>query len=114
MLDDKTEEWLHKRKSRCVLGHGYFCPYCENCGPLNESSTCTVPCMAQRRSDYREEAEYEARVARCAVIGSKYAFSDLVGDDKEKFVSLIKHLTPAEMALMAARIQVEEEEMDDA
>ena len=109
MLDKNTSEWLNSREKLLELGYDYFCPYCENYLEPNEPCECQSECDFNYYLSYKEEAEYEARVARCVAVGSKYTFTDLFGDDKERLISVITHLTPAEMALMAARIQVEEE-----
>ena len=109
MLDKNTSQWLDNRERLIEVGYDYFCPYCINFQTFEEPCRGKAVCMLRIYPDYEDEARYEAQVARYAAEGSKYTFADLCGDNMDRLISIITHLTPAEMALMAARIQADEE-----
>ena len=93
MLDSKTLEWLERREYR-LEKTGYYMS-------LWDFPKMTLWALLEKH-DYRDAAEFEARVARCVTIGSKLTISDIPFE-------CVKKQSIQELALMAARLQVEQE-----
>lgn len=110
MLDKWTLEWLEKREKTKIRGRYYFCAHCRMYNPWHYDKYrgyCmgdNVDCpLSFGRIDYKDSAEFEARAARCAAIGSsKLSISDIPFE-------CVKKQSIQELALMAARLQVEQE-----
>lgn len=109
MLTDKERKWLENRKIRCsrcvhyeVSGVGGICFWCADREKF-ETSAYTLA------SDYRDAAEFEARVSRyIAENASELDFSS----NNWQFFDGFKAKSLAWYVLREARIAVEEE-MDE-
>lgn len=109
MLTEKERKWLENRKIRCsrcvhyeVSGVGGICFWCADMEKF-ETSAYTLA------SDYRDAAEFEARVSRyIAENASKLYFSS----NSWQFLDGFKAKSLAWYILWEARIIVEEE-MDE-
>ena len=109
MLTDKERKWLENRKirsSRCVhyevSGVGGICFWCADREKF-ETSAYTLA------SDYRDAAEFEARVSRC--IAENASELDMISNNLQ-FLDGFKAKSLAWYILREARIAVEEE-MDE-
>lgn len=121
MLDDKTLEWLERRKNICThcckrkdcrIGkrHNYSTTKCPYWGLLAPGST-----YGYVFEDYRDAAEFEARVAEYLAHGSSYPISECtLEQDIEKGLSDCTKFTEhgikcADCRLKSIRIAVERE-----
>lgn len=110
MLTEKERKWLENRKIRCsrcvhyeVSGVGGICFWCADREKF-ETSAYTLA------SDYRDAAEFEARVSRyIAENASKLYFSS----NSWQFLDGFKAKSLAWYILWEARIIVEEEMEND-
>ena len=105
MLDKGTMEWPMNREQIEIANGLYYCAYC---GLFSDNYfVFTGYCIGEYYEcplvpDYRDAAEFEARVARCATIDSYLTIGDIPFE-------CIKKQSIQELALMAARLQVEKE-----
>lgn len=109
MLTEQEKKWLEKRKIRCsrcvhyeVSGVGGICFWCADREKF-ETSAYTLA------SDYRDAAEFEARVSRC--IAENASELDMISNNLQ-FLDGFKAKSLAWYILREARIAVEEE-MDE-
>lgn len=105
MLDKITLEWFEGREEDLYYYRGYYCTHCKyfnsTANPFYRYCLTEVNCPITG-NDYKDSAEFEARVARCATIGSYLTIGDMPFE-------CIKKQSTQELALMSARLQVEAE-----